>query len=191
METGILDAEIVVLKKGKSVFYNGVDQRRTNPTASKLKDYPVSVIVFDAIQIGSEVLVNKPYKDRLALLQNQEWTSKIILIDSTNHGEALWEQVIRDDEEGLVAKDPLAPYEIGVRSKRNIKFKNYKYFDVPVERIEPNPKGTKIFANVIINGAPVEVNCHQAGCFSINVGDVVRVKYLDIVDGKMIQATRF
>jgi bifunctional non-homologous end joining protein LigD len=191
-DTAILDAEICVLdSKGKSVFYNGINQRKTTPTTSRIKEYPITIIVFDVIQLETDVLINKPYKERLGLLQGYKWSNYVRLIESVNDGTALWNKVLRDDEEGLVAKDPNAIYELGKRSTRYLKYKNYKYADVLVEQIEPNPKGTKIRANIEINGCPVEVNCHQAGCFNINVGDTVRVKYLDIVDGKMIQPTRW
>lgn len=194
-DTAILDAEIVVLKDGKSVFYGGIDQRRTTPTTAKLRDYPVSVIVFDAIQLENDVLINKPYKERLGLLQGYRWGGelggRIHLVETTSDGEALWNKVILENREGIVVKDPNGIYELGKRSKQYIKIKNYKYVDVTVDKTEPNPKGTKIFSTVEIDGKTINVECQQAGAFSIMPGDIVRVKYLDIVGERLIQPTRW
>lgn len=189
--TGILDAEIVVMKNGKSVFYDGVDKRRSVPNNKTLRDYPASIVVFDIIQFEQDVLVYKSYKDRLAILEKHiKPTDKIRVIESTTNGRILWQRVVSENQEGLVAKDPNGIYELGKRSKQFLKLKNYKFVDVPVERMEVNEKGTKIYANVLINEVPIQVEAQQAGMFNINVGDVIRVKYLDIVGDRLIQATR-
>lgn len=199
-DTAILDAEIVVFKNGKTIFYKGIDQRRSSPDAKKLRECPATIVLFDIIQFEQEVLINKPYKDRLALLDKFKYSkgmsqaayeSLVQVVRTSNDGVALWEKVVRENHEGLVAKDPNAIYELGKRSKQYIKVKNYKYVDVIVERTEPNPKGTKIFANVLIDDIPIQVECQQAGAFNIGVGDTIRVKYLDIVNDRLIQPTRF
>lgn len=194
-DTAILDAEIVVFKDGKSIFYGGIDQRKTSPTTAKLKEFPVSVVVFDVIQLGNDVLINKPYKERLGLLQNYKWSGdrngRVHLVETTTEGESLWDFVIRYNREGIVVKDPNAIYELGKRSKQYVKIKNYKYADVVVQKTEVNPKGTKIFGEVDINGQHINVECQQAGAFTIMIGDTIRVKYLDIVGDRLVQPTRF
>jgi len=193
--TAILDAEIVVLKDGRSVFYGGIDQRRTAPTAAKLRDYPITAIVFDAIQLGEEVLVNLPYDKRLEKLEAFDWSGlkrwHIQLIESTPDGRQLWTRAKEENWEGIVCKNPLGIYELGVRSKQFLKLKNYKFVDVVVEKTEPNPKGTKIYAHTEIDGTMIDVECQRAGAFNINVGDNVRVKYLDIVGSRLIQPTNW
>jgi ATP-dependent DNA ligase len=182
----------VVLKNGKSVFYGGIDQRRSVPSPARLKELSATIIVFDIIQFEQEVLVYKPYKDRLAVLEQKILpTEKVRVVKSTNDGRVLWQHVVAEDQEGLVAKDPNGLYELGKRSKQCIKIKNYKYVDVVVEKTEPNPKGTKIYAHTEIGGREIAVECQRSGSFNINVGDNVRVKYLDIVGGHLVQPTNW
>lgn len=194
---GILDGEICVFYDGKSIFYGGVDRRRSVPSPKTLRDYPATIVVFDAIQIEDEVLVHKPYKDRLAAIQNLEFNhgqlyNKLIeVVNSSNDGKALWDWIVSENREGVVVKDPMGLYELGKRSKQFLKLKNYKYVDVVVEKTEPNAKGTKIYAHVVIDGTEIAVECQRAGAFNINVGDNVRVKYLDIVGEKLIQPTNW
>ena len=194
-DTAILDAEIVVYRNSKSVFYGGIDQRRSTPDARRLRECPASIVLFDIIQLEQEVLINKPYKDRLAILQRYRWGGeiggRIHLVETSMDGLALWDKVVKENHEGVVAKDPNAVYELGKRSKQYIKVKNYKYVDVVVEKIEPNPKGTKIFSNVVIDDVNISIECQQAGAFNIGIGDTIRVKYLDIVGDRLIQPTRF
>lgn len=196
MNTGILDAEICVLKDGRSVFYGGIDQRRSAPTATKLRNYPVTAIVFDALQLNGETLTNVGYDKRLEKLEAFDWSGEkrrrhLQLIESTPDGRELWSKAKKENWEGIVAKNPLGIYELGVRSKQFLKLKNYKFVDVKVDKIEPNPKGTKIYAKAEIDGREINVECQRAGAFNINVGDNVRVKYLDIVGDRLIQPTNW
>jgi len=191
-DTAILDAEICVFQNGKSVFYKGIDQRRSTPDGAKLRNFPVVAVIFDILQLEKEALINKPYKDRLAVMEKVIKNSdRIKLVESTHDGKALWDKVITDNREGVVVKDPNAIYELGKRSKAYLKLKNYKYVDVIVEKTELNEKGTKIYSNIVIDGTPIQVECQQAGMFNVHVGDNIRVKYLDIVGDRLIQPTRY
>jgi len=191
--TAILDGEIVVMKDGKSVFYGGIDQRRSTPNDRKLRECPATLVVFDIIQYEAETLLYKPYKIRLDYLERMrdKVHGAVQIIESTISGRALWDKVVADNREGIVVKDPNAIYEVGKRSKQYLKLKNYKYVDVIVEQCEPNPKGTKIFSITVIDGKEIKVECQRAGAFNINVGDTVRVKYLDIVGDHLVQPTNW
>lgn len=191
-DTAILDGEVCVFKDGKSVFYGGIDQRRSSPTASKLRDYPVRLIVFDIIQFEGEVMVYKPYSQRLdTLLEHIKGNDRVDVVESVyGNGRIMWEQAKKNNWEGIVCKDPKGIYELGKRSKQNLKLKNYKLVDVIVENTEVNEKGTKIFATTDIDGKSIKVEAQQAGMFNIHVGDTIRVKYLDVVGERLIQPTR-
>jgi len=191
-DTAILDGEACVFKEGKSVFYGGIDQRRTAPTTSRMRDYPVTLIIFDILQFEKEVLIYKPYHQRLNIIESNILpTDRIKVVESTYDGQALWDNIVKDNREGVVIKDPNAIYELGKRSKQYLKLKNYKYVDVIVEKTEPNAKGTKIYSHVEIDGKIIDLECQRAGAFNINVGDNVRVKYLDIIDNRLIQPTNY
>lgn len=192
-DTAILDGEVCVFKEGKSVFYGGIDQRRSSPTAAKLRDYPVTLIVFDAIQFEDQVLVYKPYSERLNILElniGLTYSNRCRVVESTQDGRTLWNKMVTDNREGVVVKEPKGIYELGKRSKQFLKLKNYKLVDVVVENTEVNEKGTKIFATTDIGGKAIKVEAQQAGMFNIHVGDTIRVKYLDVVGERLIQPTR-
>jgi ATP-dependent DNA ligase len=187
--TAIIDAEICVMKNGKSIFYDGVNKRRSTPTNKILQDYPVTIIAFDIIQLESEVLVNKPYKDRIQKLGSIiSDSTQFKVIEATMDGVALWDRVVAEDHEGLVAKDPNGVYEIGKRVKSNIKIKNYKHTNVLVEKTEVNNKGTKVWGKTLIGDKTIQVECQIQNTY-IDIGSTVNVKYLDIVGDRMIQPT--
>jgi len=193
--SAILDGEVCVFKNGKSVFYGGIDQRRSVPTPARLRELPAKIVVFDILQLDNEPLVHKPYQQRLDLLLAHIVDTPLVEVIASVHGPGsgriLWDQAKKYNWEGIVCKDPKGTYELGKRSKQNLKLKNYKFVDVPVEKTEVNDKGTKIYSNVEIDGKNILVEAQQAGMFNINVGDVIRVKYLDIVGDRLIQPTRW
>lgn len=191
-ESAILDGEIIVEKNGQSIYYGGIDHRRTAPTPARLKEFPATIIVFDIIQLVGEPLIYRPYHERLHLIEQSILpTEHIRCIESTPDGKILWDKIVAEDREGVVCRDPMGLYELGKRSHQVIKAKNYKHVDVKVEKTEPNAKGTKIYAHTSINGGDVVVECQRGGCFDIHEGDIVRVKYLDIVGGRLVQPTNW
>jgi ATP-dependent DNA ligase len=189
---GILDGEVVVLNKnGKSVYYSGIDQRRSDPTEKTITEYPVSIMVFDAITINGELLINKPYSYRYRkITDNLKETDKVKIITNYTNGRSLWKKVLEDNEEGIVIRSPSAAYELGERSKNGcLKLKNYKLATVQITGKEENSKGVKIFGKTTINGEEIIVECQLPGD-DVNIGDTRQVKYLDIYNGRLIQPTR-
>ena len=90
----------------------------------------------------------------------------------------------------MVLKNAKAIYEMGKRSSEQIKVKYYKEAEVIVEEVEPNSKGTKIIGKTMIKGDEILVECQIPGDNNINKGDVKKIKYLDIYNGRLIQPTR-
>jgi hypothetical protein len=76
------------------------------------------------------------------------------------------------------------------RSHEVIKLKNYKLTDVKVSKIEKNTTGTKIYGSTRINTVDVDVECQLAGVFDVTVGDIRKVKYLDLIGNKLIQPVK-
>jgi len=192
--SGILDAEIIVMKNGKSIYYGGIDQRRSVPSKKVLENHPAKMIIFDALQIDGNVLIMKPYKHRYEQLNVLQENTNLSVAKNYG-GEELWNKVISEDLEGVVIKNPNTPYELGKRSKENLKLKNYKLLDVAVTKIEPNEKGSKIFGKAGIQGKEIEVECQIGGEFDLETGSIQKIKYLDICksrDGhyRLIQPTK-
>jgi len=186
--TGILDCEIAIFKNGKSIFYGGIDQRRSEPSQKTLKELPVTIVVFDALKIDDEVLMNKPYKYRLEKIKSiiQE-NDKIKVIESFENGKELWNRVVEQDLEGVVIKSLSGIYQMDKRV--DLKMKNYKFTDVIVEKTEPNSKGVKIFGKTTINGKTIEVECQIPLMTDIEIGSVQTIKYLEFIGEKISQPT--
>lgn len=192
--TGILDCEICVFKSDRSVFYSGIDKRRSAPSEKVLREYPATIVVFDALFLD-ENLVMKPYKYRYDKIQTIEVNEEVVegdfvRIANNFDGEDLWVIVKNENLEGVVIKNPNTMYEVGKRSKEQLKLKNYKVIEVEVTATEPNSKGTKIFSTVEVDGGVVDVEAQLAGIFDVEVGTKHFVKYLDIVGNRMIQPTK-
>jgi ATP-dependent DNA ligase len=187
-KSAILDAEIVVIKDGKSVFYSGIDKRRSYPSENVLKDYPATIVVFDALKINDESLIMKPYKYRYEKLSGI--STKIKVAENFYNGRELWEKVVKENLEGIVIKDPNAIYEVDKRVKHQLKLKNYKITQITVDKSEQNEKGTKVFAKTNIDGVDLEVECQLGGVFGVENGTTHYIKYLDIYGNRMIQPTK-
>ena len=188
-KTAILDGEICVFKNGRSEFYGGVDKRRSAPTDSTLKDYPATLVVFDALKVEKEVLVTQPYKIRYSKINTISPTERI-KVAKNYAGIVLWDMVTNENHEGVVIKNPMAMYEMGKRSTNYIKLKNYKICDVVVDKVEPNSKGVKIFGKTNIGDKEIEVEAQLGGIFDVPEGSTVAIKYLDIAGDRLIQPTK-
>jgi len=183
----ILDSEIVVFKDGKSVFYDGINQRSKSLKPKHIREkYPVSIVVFDVLKFEKDIVISKSYKERHNILQENIEDNNLIKTAKNYDGKELWEKIIKDNEEGIVIKNPMAMYEMDSRSSNCIKIKNYKVTDVSVSEVEPNSKGVKIFGTANIDSKEIKVECQFAG-LDVIVGDVVKVRYLDVFNSKLIQ----
>lgn len=191
VNTAVLDCEICVFKDGKSIYYGGIDQRRSSPGGKDLKENPVTIVVFDALAIDGETLIFKPYKYRYQTIINKIVPDdKLIIAKNYTDGRELWNLVREKDYEGLVVKNPESIYELGARSKENYtKLKNYKFAEVIVEKTEPNSKGTKIFGKTTVNGKDMIVEAQIQNSFNIAVGDVRKIRYLEIIGNRLTQPT--
>ena len=183
---GILISEICVFKWGKSVFYGGIDARRTRKHD---KNNPVTAIIHDILKIDSKVTINLPYKERYAIIKQNVANSEFIMVAENYEPEELWKMVIKQNYEGLVIKNPMASYHLGLRSQDYIKCKNYKTIEIEVEGVEENLKGTKVIGRTDINGENIEVECQIQNQFNIIKGQKIPIKYLDIVGRRLIQPT--
>ena len=188
-KVAILDSEICVIKDGKSVFYGGVDKRRSVPSESVLRDYPATIVVFDALYIDGEKLLMKPYKYRYEKLSVIE-KSDYIKVAENFDGKELWGRVVKENLEGVVIKSPGAMYEVGKRTTTQVKLKNYKLAEITVDRTEPNEKGTKVYAKTTIDGVDLDVEVQLGGVFGVEKGTTHTIKYLDIWGNRMIQPTK-
>lgn len=187
----ILDCEIIVEIKGKSNFYDGVAKRSHSRNEQRIKEFPVKLIVFDVLKFENEVMVMKPYSKRYEVIKNNIKPSKYIdFIKNWDNLRLLWDKVKKENQEGIVLKNPNSVYELGTRSKNYLKVKNYKFTTVTVDEREENEKGTKIYGKTIIDNKNIEVECQLQSVTPSEIGETVKVRYLDIYGKRLIQPTR-
>jgi len=199
-KVGLLDCEIVVLdKNGKSNFYTikkddkiiqlGIDNRsRSLKDSETIKKYPVTLVVFDVLKIDDELMITKPYDERYKKISLIQESDRIKVVKNYEFKE-LWDKVLNKDLEGVVIKNPKSLYEIGKRSKENIKIKHYKRAVVKVEETELNEKGVKIFG-YLIDDKNVKVKCQIANTENIEIGSEVKIKYLERIGDRLTQPTK-
>jgi ATP-dependent DNA ligase len=202
----ILDCEVCVFINGKSVFYGGINQRKSFARNSMAKEFPLRTIVFDIIRDGKSWLINTPYKDRLKKLRD-EYTKfegeHFEIVKDIEKPENYWEKVMIDNREGLVIKNPEGKYYLGKRTREWLKVKCYKQADFIIDSIETNNKGAKLSGHGVWKGVYAgmpkskktgkgitftgHVQWSSCGWEKLKVGDSITAEFLDINDGKMIQ----
>lgn len=193
VQSAIFDCEIVVMDaNNKSIFYGGINQRdKAVKSAEHRAKYPVKAMLMDCLYLNGQILTQKPYTERYQMLrQSITDNNSIEVVRNIDNPKEYWENVIiPENREGFVLKNPKGIYQAGVRTKEQLKLKNYKRNDVIVDSLEANPKGVKIYGHFDLNGQRIdaEVQWSSMGCENIKVGDAVEVEYLDIVNNKLVQ----
>jgi ATP-dependent DNA ligase len=190
--TAILDCEICVFDGDKSIFYGGINQRKSEPTKKILDELPATLVVFDLLYLNNELLLNKTYRERCEKLTHTFTdTNHFKIAEIYFDAKELWEMVVKKDFEGMVIKNPNSTYEPGKRTSAAIKLKNYKDAEVVVENVELNSKGSKIFGKTMIDGKEIEVEC-QIPSETVSIGVTKKIKYLGITkDNKLRMPTRW
>jgi ATP-dependent DNA ligase len=193
---GIIDGELIVADSTKkSIFYGGINQRDKKLHVENVKKFPATFVAFDVLYLNGQVLVDKPYSERLSLLKGVVANSDTAIqtfrvVENIANPKDYWDnKIVAENREGLVLKNPTGHYEVDTRSKNNLKLKNYKQTDVLIEKTEQNNAGTKIYGKATINGVDIEVECQVGGVKpeSLKVGEKVPVVYLDIVGNRLVQ----
>lgn len=137
--TLILDGEAVVLDPatGKPSFQ--LMQQRNKPLdavgirrlTAKL---PIQYIVFDLLRIGDEDLRRMPFRERDRRLKEAAacWNAPLHTTDSFSDGSLLWEWIVRNGWEGVVAKRLSSAYREGKEHRDWLKRKRRPEFDVDI-----------------------------------------------------------
>lgn len=143
--------------------------------------FPARLVVFDALSVNGESVRDEPLTERHALLEPSVPTDAGI-ITATAHADpvALWETARNDGWEGIILKDPNAPYR-GERSAGWLKVKDWNEATFPVVRTETTDNGgfvvlidigTDELQKVVVNGQDDQRELQ-------NGVDAVEVQYLE------------
>ena len=70
-----------------------------------------------------------------------------------------------------------------------IKIKNYKSGIVRVEKTEQNDKGVKVFG-FLVDDESIKVEVQIPNTQNFNIGEQIKIKWLDMIGKKLIQPVR-
>ncbi|WP_211269568.1 DNA ligase [Paenibacillus glacialis] len=135
----ILDGEAILLDKstGKPSFQQLQKRGRMRDTKlikSAADREPVSYIVFDVLQCGEQNVRKLPFVERNQRLKSlaKDWKHPLYTTDVFNDGEVLWNWVVDQQLEGVVAKKSSSPYREGKHHHDWIKCKTSVQMEVDI-----------------------------------------------------------
>ncbi|MCA9301878.1 ATP-dependent DNA ligase [Candidatus Nomurabacteria bacterium] len=135
-ESAILDGEAIGYDRetGEFLPFQQTIQRKRKHNISELaQEIPLKYFVFDILYLNGESLLNKTLAERKKILggvikSNDNTTDTIVVVNYQTFSEAkklsaFFEKVREKKLEGIIAKNPMAPYQAGARSYTWVKFK--------------------------------------------------------------------
>lgn len=139
----VLDGELVDLENEYKADFSSIQVRGRMRSEKKILEKalhnPCRFLVFDLLSINGNLCSDRKYVDRkksllklfkdsqLPTTPNPLSTDLIQLIPAYKDYQAVWEQVVLHDGEGIVAKQDSNQWEEGKRTTLWLKFKNFKY----------------------------------------------------------------
>jgi DNA ligase 1 len=129
----IVEGEIIVTKDGKPISFQYILQRvrRKYDIERMREEVPLKLFLFDVLYYNGP-LIDTPFEKRREVLEsivtvsdNKIQLSRQVKVtpDSLQDAEDLFNESIKMGHEGIMIKDPQAPYMPGIRGKKMLKFK--------------------------------------------------------------------
>jgi DNA ligase-1 len=109
--------------------------RRVKDVARLVREVPVALKLFDALQVGDVPLIDRPYAERWAALEQARGevaTVERVVATSPAEAEAFLARVLAAGHEGVMVKDLDAPYTPGIRGGAWLKVKRVVSVDLVV-----------------------------------------------------------
>ncbi len=109
--------------------------RRVHGIQETMQELPLRLHLFDLLYLEDRSLIDVPYAERWELLQAhfpEEFLAKRLLTGNPEEANAFLKEALEAGHEGLMAKDPKAPYTPGKRGKKWFKIKKADLLDVVV-----------------------------------------------------------
>jgi DNA ligase-1 len=126
----VLDAEIVAVRGDAIRPFSALQTRlgRKAPDAAVQTEVPVALVAFDLLYSDGAVYLDAPHTSRRAHMTALPWSAQVRLAPSPMLGDVESVQVTftaarARNNEGLVLKDPQAPYRPGRRGRDWLKLK--------------------------------------------------------------------
>ncbi len=129
----IVEGEIIVTQDGKPISFQYILRRvRRKYEIEKMREkIPLTMYLFDVLYYNQPVL-DEPFKDRRDLLEKivqiiprkLELSTQVkVTPENPQKAENLFNESIDKGHEGIMIKDPYAPYIPGIRGKKMLKWK--------------------------------------------------------------------
>lgn len=134
----VLDGETIALDPdGRPHPFQTTMRRfgRKLDIAAMRTELPLSLFLFDCLLLDEHELIDAPQRERvdhLVLQAPEELVVPQVLTESRDAARRFLEQAIRDGHEGVMAKDPEAPYAAGQRGHAWLKLKPVYTLDLVV-----------------------------------------------------------
>ncbi len=131
-EDFIVEGEIIVTRDGKPISFQYILQRirRKYDIERMREEVPLKLFLFDVLYYNGP-LIDSPFEKRREILESLVTVSDKIQLstqvkvtpDSLQDAENLFNESIKGGNEGIMIKDPHAPYMPGIRGKKMLKLK--------------------------------------------------------------------
>ncbi|ADZ10676.1 DNA ligase [Methanobacterium lacus] len=129
----IVEGEIIVTRDGKPISFQYILQRvrRKYDIERMRNEVPLKLYLFDVLYYG-EPLLDAPFEKRREVLESIvnitpdkiELSEQVkVTSESVQEAQDLFNNSIKGGHEGIMIKDPTAPYIPGIRGKKMLKFK--------------------------------------------------------------------
>ena len=141
-EEAILEGEVVAVNaQGHPLPFQDLMRRfrRKHAVAATVEQVPLQLYLFDALYLNGETLVDIPYRERWAALEQAAGKLTLVrrlLPETIEEGETFAEAAYRDGHEGVMAKDLVSAYTPGVRGKSWLKLKRVISLDLVIVAAE-------------------------------------------------------
>ena len=134
--------------------------QRIHPAASRIarlaEETPARFVAFDVLALGADVLLERPYEERRAVLETIDGL-ELTPVQRSAEGARRWLR----DEEGVIAKELAAPYLPGER-KGMVKVKRVRTIDAVVMGWRPG-KAENTVGAIILGLYDDEGRLHEVG----------------------------
>lgn len=129
----IVEGEIIVTRDGKPISFQYILQRvrRKYDIERMRNEVPLKLYLFDVLYY-EEPLIDAPFEKRREVLESFvnitpekiELSEQVkVTTESVKEAQDLFNNSIKGGHEGIMIKDPTAPYIPGIRGKKMLKFK--------------------------------------------------------------------
>jgi bifunctional non-homologous end joining protein LigD len=122
---GVFDGELVAFGRDGLASFDRLCRRMLQ------RDWmvPVSLVLFDLLELDGEPTLRQPYPRRRELLEGLAFAARVQVCPRFDDGAALWASVVANRLEGVVAKRLDEPYRPGGRAwvkKKNPEWPRYQ-----------------------------------------------------------------